>query len=82
MESTNRTKDAAGNRAIAGQIFQLHGVTAWLLLGQIALHVAAAFYHHFIRNDEAMAGMLPRMPCRPRTAELAPGTLPCGNPQP
>jgi cytochrome b561 len=71
------------DRALARQVFQPHGVRAWLLLAQIGLHVMAALYHHFVRKDEVMAGMLPGMPRQPRMAELAPGRLPSGgNPQP
>jgi cytochrome b561 len=71
------------DRVLAREVFQLHGVTAWLLLAQIGLHVVAALYHHFVRQDGVMAGMLPGMPCRPRAAELAPGRLPgSGSPQP
>jgi cytochrome b561 len=55
------------------------GVTAGLLLAQIGLHVGAALYHHFVRQDGVMAGMLPGMPCRQRAAEFAPGRrLPSG----
>jgi cytochrome b561 len=60
------------DRQLARQIFQLHGMTALLLLALIGLHVAAALYHHFVRRDEVMAAMLPGMPCRLRPAELAP----------
>jgi cytochrome b561 len=66
------------DRVLAREIFQLHGVTALLLLALIALHVAAALYHQVVRKDEVMAGMLPGMPCRPRRAELAPRRLPDG----
>jgi cytochrome b561 len=36
------------DRVLARLVFQLHGVTAWLLLAQIGLHVVAAHYHHFV----------------------------------
>jgi cytochrome b561 len=65
------------DRVLARQIFQLHGMTALLLLALFGLHVAAALYHHFVRKDEVMAGMLPGMPCRLRP-ELAPRRLPDG----
>ncbi len=34
-----------------------HGITSWLLLGLIALHVAAAVYHQFIRRDHLLGRM-------------------------
>jgi cytochrome b561 len=66
------------DRVLAGPVFKLHGVTALLLLALIGLHVAAALYHHFIRKDEVMAGMLPRMRCQSRSVERAQGGLPDG----
>jgi cytochrome b561 len=62
------------NPMLARTVFRIHGVTALLLLAPIGLHVAAALYHHFLRKDEVMAGMLPRMQCRPRSQ----GGLPDG----
>lgn len=35
----------------------VHGVLAWVMLGLIGLHVAAALYHHFLLRD----GVLRRM---------------------
>jgi cytochrome b561 len=66
------------DRVLTRQVFEPHGVTARLLLARIGLHVAAALYHHFVRKDEVMAGMLPPMQRRPRPAELATGRLPDG----
>ncbi len=34
-----------------------HGLTSWLLLALIALHVGAALYHQFIRKDNLLARM-------------------------
>jgi cytochrome b561 len=36
----------------------LHGLIAYALLIVIALHAAAALYHHFIRKDRVLLGML------------------------
>jgi cytochrome b561 len=47
------------NKPLAHQIFQLHGWTALALLLLIGLHGTAALYHHFIRKDAVLAGMLP-----------------------
>ena len=34
-----------------------HGLTSWLLLALIALHVGAAMYHQFIRRDNLLGRM-------------------------
>jgi cytochrome b561 len=39
-------------------LFWLHGWVAVLLLLLIAIHVAAALYHHFVRRDDVLSGML------------------------
>jgi cytochrome b561 len=49
------------DRALAHQIFKIHGWTALVLLALIGLHVAAALYHHFVRKDGVLASMLPGM---------------------
>ena len=36
----------------------LHGLIADALLVVIGLHAAAALYHHFIRRDRVLMGML------------------------
>ncbi len=38
---------------------ELHGALAWLLMIVVAVHVAAALYHHFIRKDAVLARMTP-----------------------
>jgi cytochrome b561 len=48
-----------GNRTLARQVFQTHGLIAVLLLAVIGVHVTAALYHHFVRKDDVLAGMLP-----------------------
>jgi cytochrome b561 len=47
------------NKALAHQLFQLHGWSAVALLTLIGLYAAAALYHHFMRRDAVLAGMLP-----------------------
>ena len=37
----------------------LHTFLAWTLLALIGLHVAAALYHYFVRNDGVLQRMLP-----------------------
>jgi cytochrome b561 len=49
----------ATNRALSRQIFALHGTVAFLLLALIGMHACAALYHHFVRRDEVLSGMLP-----------------------
>jgi cytochrome b561 len=66
------------NHALGRQIFQVHGVTAVLLLALIGLHVAAALYHHFVRKDGVLAGMLPGVQYLPPSVDLGPGGLPDG----
>jgi cytochrome b561 len=48
--------DALAPRAV-------HGLAAMLLMALIALHVAAALYHHFVRRD----GLIGRMGIGPST---------------
>ena len=37
----------------------VHETLAYVLLGLVALHAAAALKHHFIQRDEVLARMLP-----------------------
>jgi cytochrome b561 len=65
-------------RALGRQVFHVHGLIALLLLTLIGLHVAAALYHHFVRRDGVLAGMLPGAQCLPPSIDLATGGLPGG----
>jgi cytochrome b561 len=47
------------DRAASDTVFTLHRLTAFLLVALIALHVAAALHHHFIRRDNVLRRMLP-----------------------
>lgn len=49
----------AGNRAVTLLFHQIHTVSAWLLLGLIGLHVAAALFHRLVFKDEVLQSMLP-----------------------
>lgn len=49
----------AKNEALSKQLFALHNVIGLTLAALIALHVAAALYHHFIRRDGVLRRMLP-----------------------
>lgn len=48
----------ADDEDLADQLLAWHQGVAWALLALIALHVAAALWHHFIRRDEVMRQML------------------------
>lgn len=48
------------NRALAGDLLLAHKAVGFSLLGLIALHVAAALYHHFVRRDDVLTAMLPQ----------------------
>ena len=37
----------------------IHNVLVYVLLGFIAVHVAGALYHYFVKHDEVVARMLP-----------------------
>lgn len=47
------------DRELSELIKPFHGLSAWLLAGLVALHVAAALKHHFIDKDTVLARMLP-----------------------
>lgn len=36
-----------------------HGIMAWVILGLLALHVAAALKHHIVDKDDVLTRMLP-----------------------
>jgi cytochrome b561 len=47
------------NRPLAQQLLTVHKAVGFSLLGLIALHVSAAFFHHFWRRDDTLTAMLP-----------------------
>ena len=47
------------NRALHGPLEDLHKVLAWALAAIVVVHIAAAFYHLWIRKDDVMRRMLP-----------------------
>lgn len=49
----------AANQKTAELVFQYHGYAAFALIALVAIHVAAALYHHFIRGDNVLARMIP-----------------------
>lgn len=49
-------KDPSFAKAMQG----VHIVLAWVLIGLIVLHIAAALYHHFVVRDPILKRMIPR----------------------
>ncbi len=44
--------------AMKSDAMLVHEVTAWVFIGLIVIHVAAALHHHFIRKDATLRRML------------------------
>jgi cytochrome b561 len=53
------------DRVVAREILAVHRGVGLCLLVLIALHVAAAFHHHFVRRDDILLRMLPQARARP-----------------
>jgi len=47
------------DKALAREAMAAHEVAAYLLLVLIAMHAAAALFHHFVRRDDVLNAMLP-----------------------
>jgi len=61
-------KLVAADSELADNLERLHVWLAWGLLAAVAIHVAAALWHHFIRRDAVLDAMLPgRSGWRPAT---------------
>lgn len=50
---------AAPDRAMSETVLAAHKIAAFTLVALIAVHVAAALYHYFIRRDGVLRRMLP-----------------------
>lgn len=48
------------NKKLSKDVFEYHELGAKLLLGLVALHIAAAVFHKFIRKDRVVERMLPK----------------------
>jgi cytochrome b561 len=46
------------DKDLSRSLGNLHGLIAYALLAVIGLHAAAALYHHFVRRDRVLLGML------------------------
>jgi cytochrome b561 len=44
---------------LADNLSDYHVAAAWVLLGLVVFHVAAALWHHYIRKDGVLVAMLP-----------------------
>jgi cytochrome b561 len=51
----------APDKAAAETAFDVHRLLAMALLALVALHVAAALFHHWVRRDNVLARMIPRL---------------------
>lgn len=60
------------DRPFARQVFEAHGWIATALLALIGLHVLAALFHHLVRRDGVLIGMLPGLPHPPRRPRFLP----------
>lgn len=49
----------AQNKALAHAAFSMHRAIAVLIIALVALHILAAFFHHYIRKDKVLVRMLP-----------------------
>jgi cytochrome b561 len=55
----------AHDEKLAERIYAVHDVLAYTLAGIVAVHVAAALYHHFVRRDRTLLRMWPGTGDRP-----------------
>jgi len=51
----------APDKDLSQLVFEWHELAATVLLALVALHVAAAIYHHFVRRDYVLARMVPAL---------------------
>jgi cytochrome b561 len=49
----------ATDRTLAGTLEDVHETLAWMLVAVVAVHVAAALWHHFVLRDDTLRRMLP-----------------------
>ena len=47
------------DKILAKQAMVAHELVAYLLVALVALHAAAALFHHFVRRDNVLNAMLP-----------------------
>jgi cytochrome b561 len=56
---------AGASPALAEQMTEVHFVATWLMMGLVALHIAAALKHHYVNRDAALRRILPRWVSQP-----------------
>lgn len=49
------------NKQFSESAFFIHNNLALIIIGLISIHILAALYHHFIKHDDIMRRMLPRI---------------------
>lgn len=49
----------APDQATAKQVLWLHGWVAYAIIVLVCMHIGAALYHHFIRQDNVLRRMMP-----------------------
>jgi cytochrome b561 len=52
---------AQADSELADVLSDYHILGAWVLLGMVSMHAAAALYHHFVRRDTVLWAMLPEV---------------------
>lgn len=52
---------APGNKAVTGQLFQIHDTIGWIILAVAGVHAAAALVHRYLWHDGVLARMLPKL---------------------
>jgi cytochrome b561 len=60
-------KLAAPDKGLSELAHETHEWLFWVLVALVALHVAAAFYHHIFQNDDTLRRMLPGRRSPPRS---------------
>lgn len=55
----NAALPVAQNKQMADNVWTAHVVIAWVIIGCLALHIAAALKHHFIEKNNVLRRMLP-----------------------
>ena len=62
------TLPVPGDEDLAKAIFRLHYGFVYTLMPIVAVHVAAALQHNFVRRDRTLVRMLPGGPDKPVAA--------------
>ena len=56
----------AKNKALGDRAEDAHLALQWAVYGLVAMHAGAALHHHFVRRNDVLARMLPRLARKPR----------------